>query len=186
MSFHFFEDFKVKNEQNRSYRVTIEESTALSCVHASVNETGRYHVTLNGNKHILKTPVIRNFVLSMDYELTCLNKEFGYGLVFYFRYDRITHNGHCLECRWDKDDIFHVMLDDCEIYQDKENGGITGKVSKAVLSVMESHGIIEIADRKIEFDILEDEFPRSRTGCIRQLFLSWRNALCECRLAYFG
>ena len=101
MSFQFFEDFKVKDEKNRSYRLLIEESTALSCAHASINENGRYHVTLSGNKHILKTPAVRNFVLAIDFELTfftCFNKYFGYVLQFYFRYDLENRTGHHLEC----------------------------------------------------------------------------------------
>jgi len=65
MPFSFHEDFSVRDERGRSYQIDIEENSALSNGRARITDGGKYHLTLNGNRHFLAVPSLRNFRLKL-------------------------------------------------------------------------------------------------------------------------
>ena len=111
MAFHYFENFEVKDELNHSYGVDIENHSNFSHGHAQIFQQGKYQLTLNGNKHFLNTPPLKDFSLQMDLTLYTHLIDFGYGFIFYFRYDRKTRHGHKLNIHLDKDHNMDILLD---------------------------------------------------------------------------
>ncbi|MBP5182618.1 MAG: hypothetical protein J6331_06285, partial [Lentisphaeria bacterium] len=111
MAFHYFEDFEVKDELNHSYGIDIENHSNYTHGHAQIFERGKYHLTLNGNKHFLNTPPVRDFSLKMDLTIYTHLVNFGYGFIFYFRYDRKTGKGHELHLHFDGNHELDVLLD---------------------------------------------------------------------------
>ncbi|MBO5760241.1 MAG: hypothetical protein J6S53_01720 [Lentisphaeria bacterium] len=111
MAFHFFEDFRNRDEKNHSYRIDIENHSSYSHGHAQIFEEGEYRITLNGNKHFLSTPDLKDFHLEMNFSLRFRNIEFGYGFIWYFRYDRNIMAGHTLEMKFDNKHKMRILLD---------------------------------------------------------------------------
>lgn len=111
MSFHYLENFEVKDELNHSYGIDIENHSNYSHGHAQIFEQGKYRITLNGNKHFLNTPPLKDFSLEMDFSLFTHLIEFGYGFKYYFHYDRKKMKGHEIEFHLDKDHNLSVRLD---------------------------------------------------------------------------
>ena len=110
MPFSFHEDFSVRDERDRSYQIDIEENSALSNGHARITDKGQYHLTLNGNRHFLAVPALRNFRLKLDAALVIHSLEFGCGFLLYFRHDRHTGAGQVLKAFWDTDFTFTLSV----------------------------------------------------------------------------
>ena len=148
----FREDFRVHDERSRSYQIEVEENTALSCGHARINDEGRYHVTLNGNRHFLKTPRLRNFRLELQFALTVYKMEFGVGFLIYFRYDRLLGMGQVLRVWWDPENRLHLFLNDNLLYQAKETG---------LPNLTDLTAVLELNENTLMFSLLgqQQEFP---------------------------
>ena len=112
MAFHYFEDFQVKDELNHSYGIDIENHSNYTHGHAQIFEQGKYQVTLDGNKHFLNTPPLKDFSMEMDFTLYTHNIQFGYGFQYYFRYDRKLAKGHVLKFYLDSDHNLMILLDE--------------------------------------------------------------------------
>ncbi|NLE66278.1 MAG: hypothetical protein GX608_02560, partial [Lentisphaerae bacterium] len=110
MPFSLHEDFSIRDERGRSCQIEIEENSALSNGHARITDEGKYHLTLNGNKHFLNTPALRNFRLKLDAALVIHSMEFGCGFLLYFRHDRRTGAGQVLKAYWDTDFTFTLSV----------------------------------------------------------------------------
>ncbi len=141
----FREDFRVEDERGRSYQIDIEENTALSCGHARINDEKRYHITLNGNRHFLKTPRLRDFRLEMQFALTVYKMEFGTGFLIYFRYDRQLGCGQVLRVWWDPENCFHLFLNGKTVYQ-------ASGTSLPDLTAL--HAVLELKENTLIFSFL--------------------------------
>ncbi len=149
MAFHFSEDFKLHDECGRSYFVDIEEHSAFTHGHARIMEDGKYHLLLNGNKHFLTTPPLRDFRLEMDFSMKFLNTDFGYGFLFYFRYDRALRKGHTLRCLWDKTHLLRILVDDAEVQR---------KSFAALPDFSALHAVFELKGEKASLEFLGEKF----------------------------
>ncbi len=159
MAFHFLEDFSQYNEKNHPYKINVEKVSIYSHNHGGILEDGFYHILMDGNYHDLATPLLRDFELKLDFELTYLKAEFGVGVVVVFRRDVPSKKGHELQFVWDQKHILHFILDGKDIFtrQDEalpdfkkvENGTL-------VLKVEGNKGNVKIFNEDVSFDIPED------------------------------
>ena len=120
MAFHFLEDFSQYNEKNHPYKINVEKVSIYSHNHGGILEDGFYHILMDGNYHDLATPLLRDFELKLDFELTYLKAEFGVGFVVVFRRDIPSKKGHELQFVWDQKHILHFVLDGKDIFTKKE------------------------------------------------------------------
>ncbi|MBO4302984.1 MAG: hypothetical protein J6A21_00175 [Lentisphaeria bacterium] len=135
MALHYYEDFRSRDEENHAYRIDIENHSSYSHGHAQIFQEGEYRITLNGNKHLLSTPDLRDFRLEMKMTLAFRNIQFGYGFVWYFRYDRKGMTGHKLEMQFDPRHDMKVLLDGKTIGERSFGKLPPSKNMKAVLEV---------------------------------------------------
>ncbi|MBO5761865.1 MAG: hypothetical protein J6S53_10035 [Lentisphaeria bacterium] len=112
MAFHYYEDFQVRDELKHSYGIDIENHSNYTHGHAQIFEPGKYQVTLDGNKHFLNTPPLKDFSMEMDFTLYTHRIQFGYGFQYYFRYDRKLAKGHNLKFSLDQDHNLMILLDE--------------------------------------------------------------------------
>ncbi|MBR2365447.1 MAG: hypothetical protein IKA79_09610, partial [Lentisphaeria bacterium] len=135
MSLKYFENFRGRDEKNHSYRIDIENHSSYSHGHAQIFEEGEYRITLDGNKHFLSTPALKDFHLEMKMSLFFRNTQFGYGFIWYFRYDRKVMAGHTLEMRFDNGHCMQILLDGKKIGERAFGKLPPSKNMKAVLDV---------------------------------------------------
>ena len=152
MSFHFSEDFSIRDERDKSYHIDIEKNTALSNEHARIMADGKYHVTLNGNKHFLNTPELRDFKLETEFSMLIHNCEFGCGFVYYFRHDRRSGRGHSLACAWNKDALMRIELDGKSVYTKQYKEIPKFASEKTVLALKGNKLFFEYNGEKHEFN----------------------------------
>ncbi|MFA6928753.1 MAG: hypothetical protein WCT05_00390 [Lentisphaeria bacterium] len=163
-TFHLIEDFSIRDEREKSYHLDIEKNTALSNEHASILADGKYHLALNGNKHFLNTPELRDFRLEMDFSMRIHNTMFGYGFIYYFRHDRRSGCGHTLSCLWDKEAMMHIELDG-KIVSSKQCDAIpefTGE--KSILTLQGNQLFFEYHGEKHEFSCADTEAGLPQRG----------------------
>lgn len=101
MSYRFEADFSFSDERGKPYDLLLEQNSDFDHRH-SVVKNGEYHVLIPGNKHLARTPSVKNFKtrfkLKIDtprFDDSC--KFFEYGFRFFFRYDRHLKDGYLLE-----------------------------------------------------------------------------------------
>ena len=114
---------------------------------------------MDGNYHDLATPLLRDFELKLDFELTYIKAEFGVGFVVVFRRDVPSKKGHELQFVWDQKNILHFILDGKDIFtrQDEALPDFSKKENcTLVLKVEGNKGNAKIFNEDVSFDIPED------------------------------
>lgn len=151
MAFLFFEDFKLHDEKGQSYRIDIERHSSFSHGHSKILEDGKYHILLNGNKHFFMTPPLRDFRLELDFSMIQYNPEFGYGIIFYFRYDRKLKKGHELVCRWTKQHLLQIGVDGVCVYEKQYDAIPDFSARTAVFELTDMRGRLSFMEEDISF-----------------------------------
>jgi len=127
----FEEDFSVKDERNRAYGIDIEENTSYAHGHGRVAD-GKYEIVVQGNRHFLATPKLRDFSLELDYSIKPFRVQGEIGFLTYFRWDREARRGDVLSVHHDDKWRLHVLLNGREVFtrQDTEDVRLDGQKMK--------------------------------------------------------
>lgn len=110
MSFILKEKFDTMNKENKSYYFEIERESRYSDLHGKILD-GCYHITTDGSKHLLKTPLLSNFSLSfMARFMAPYNETKSIRLIF--GYNRLERSGYAIlvNTNPDKDNSFTFSL----------------------------------------------------------------------------
>ena len=153
MPYHFYEDFTLRNEMDMPYRVNVYRVSAFTHGHGKIMEDGKYHILLEGCKHCLATPKLRDFSFRVKFDLVPYRMEFGLGVWIFFRYDRDLDRGHKLRFYWDPGFLLHFELDgeDFHTRQDERLPDLNDLECK--LDVAGNKGHIEVLGLSLDFDI---------------------------------
>ena len=153
-SYVFEADFSVKDECNRAYGIDVEENTSYAHGHGRVAD-GRYEIVVQGNRHFLATPKLRDFTLELDYSIKPYRQEGEVGFLTYFRWDREARRGDVLSVHYDSKWRLHVRLNGREVFtrQDPEGAPMEGRSMK--LAVQGSRATLDLSGTEIPFDIGE-------------------------------
>ncbi len=170
MALHFFEDFRTKDEKNHSHRIDIENHSSYSHGHAQIFEEGEYRITLDGNKHFLSAPALKDFHLEMKMSLLFRNIQFGYGFIWYFRYDRNIMAGHTLEMRFDNTHKMCILLDGRSIGERAFGKLPPSKNMKAVLDVKGNTLSFTVFGKSYTGKITEKKLPAKGSVGFDMLF----------------
>ena len=148
----FEEDFSVKDERNRAYGIDIEENTSYAHGHGRVAD-GKYEIVVQGNRHFLATPKLRDFSLELGYSIKPYKHDGEVGFMTYFRWDREARRGDVLSVFHDKEWRLHVLLNGKEVFtrQDTEDVPLEGRTMR--LSVKGARANLDLSGTKLSFDV---------------------------------
>lgn len=110
--FSMSEDFTVADARGGAYGIVPLCDTALSHRHGWV-EDGVYRIPVEGNRHVIAAPRLRDFRLEADYSLVEFKRlDLTMGFKVFFRHDIATKRGHELAVFFDHDWRLHFELSD--------------------------------------------------------------------------
>ena len=147
-------DFSVKDERNRAYGIDVEENTSYAHGHGRVAD-GKYEIVVQGNRHFLATPKLRDFTLELDYSIKPFRIQGEIGFVVYFRWDREARRGDVLSIHHDDKWRMHVLLNGREVFsrQDPENAPLDGQTLR--LAVACGRATLDLSGAEVAFDVGE-------------------------------
>ena len=153
-SYAFEADFSVKDERNRAYGIDVEENTSYSHSHGRVAD-GKYEILVQGNRHFLATPKLRDFSLELDYSIKPFRVQGEIGFLTYFRWDREARRGDVLSVHHDDKWRLHVLLNGREVFtrQDTEDVRLDGQKMK--LDVKGSRATLDLSGTEVAFNVGE-------------------------------
>jgi len=149
--YRYENDFKVRDEAGRAEGVEVERPSTYSHGHGTADETG-YRVLINGAKHILSTPKLRDFRFESDLTIKPLRQEFEVGVRLLYRYDRDTRRCGEVKFYWSKDLEFCVESDGLLVFsrKDAKLPPLTGKL---VLEVRGARATGSFFGQDFAFDV---------------------------------
>lgn len=163
-AFECTEDFSVVDERGGAYGLDIWRNSTLTHNHGWV-EDGRYRIPVDGNRHFIAAPALRDFRLEADYELVPFRRlQMTLGYILYFRYDREADVGNKLEVYYDFQFKLHIVLNGREL-KVREDGKLP-KLSglRLVLDVRGTRGTLETLGEKLTFELPADGPERGEIG----------------------
>ena len=160
MAFHYYEDFKLRTEKETSYKVNVYRVSAFTHEHCKIMEDGKYHILLEGCKHYLATPKLKDFTFRTTFDLVPYMMHFGHGAWIFFRYDKNTNKGHALRFYWDPNYCLHFELDGEDFFTRQDEKLPDLNDLKCLLSISGNKGHIEVLGLSLNFDIpAGEEYP---------------------------
>ena len=145
-------DFSVLDERGGCDSMWIERRSPLSNGHGWV-EDGRYKIAVEGNRHFVASPRLRDFRLEADMELVLFRLNYTLGFTVFFRWDCKTETGHKLDALWDSNRVLHFTVDGEDVLTRKYEDPLPIKDLHFVLDVRGECGVVEMAGAKAEFRI---------------------------------
>ena len=117
--YRYANDFTVRDEAGRAEGIEVERPTTYSHRHGTVDEDG-YRVLVNGAKHVLSTPKLRDFRFESDLSIKPLRQDFEVGVRLLYRYDRDSRRFGEVKFYWLKDLEFCIESDGELVFSRKD------------------------------------------------------------------
>ena len=144
------EDFSVADPRGGAYGIDVERHSTLSHGHGWIKD-GSYLIPVEGNRHFVSAPPLRDFCLKADYSIGLFRLNFALGYKVYFRWNREANAGDLLEVFWDKNRVLRFVLNGKTLFKRQDADPLPLDGQKLVLEVSGDRGRIETLGANVSF-----------------------------------